>query len=666
MKSQKRIAILTLCATLTLLLLLSGCNIGGYQISISTTGTSPEVTDPEVTTPEETSPADLYKLEMQTVFEMAKNAGYTGTLEELIAMFRGEPGPAGKDGVTPHIGANGNWWVGDTDLGVPAQGIQGPQGEPGRGIAKMKIIDGELFVFYTDGTYENLGPVVGENTDTPNPPEITTPEQTTPEVPPVITPPIDDPDYNLPEKIDMQGYTYKAYVRDFVGGSLDSQIANGNNLYSCIDFWVDEANSENDAISFAVYQRNQKIENDYNCKIRQVSSNGSQIEHLLASYINGDGYDLTIITAKPAAQAATQNLLRNLKDTTYLDLSNSSYDPNSIKELSVADKLYFLSGDMNISTMDVLALSLVNMEFYSDLVETIVEVFDYDVTYANIYDVVMSKKWTMETMLKIAELANVDMDDSDGSSLSAIDNGDIIGYHQYFCSTLWYFYGSGGRITAPNEDGLPEFVIQNTTNQNLYNYIYDNFNRIVSVPWIPHASSNIVNQNFLTGNVLFTDSTLFNIRTEIYPMSEFEYGILPIPVYEEGMDYQSVVYFNNWAHLWAIPSLTNNTEYAERMMQVMATYSSLPDSTMYAYYERTVYLQAAANNGSRAVMDTIKNSMVYDMALLYPSWGNIEYQLQNIANSNVCEYASIVESIPRIKETMLETIDMLMNPGISE
>lgn len=38
---------------------------------------------------------------------------------------------AGKDGLTPYIGLNGNWWIGDTDTGVQAQGEAGPQGEQG-------------------------------------------------------------------------------------------------------------------------------------------------------------------------------------------------------------------------------------------------------------------------------------------------------------------------------------------------------------------------------------------------------------------------------------------------------------------------------------------------------------------------------------------------------
>ena len=153
--------------------------------------------------------------------------------------------------------------------------------------------------------------------------------------------------------------------------------------------------------------------------------------------------------------------------------------------------------------------------------------------------------------------------------------------------------------------------------------------------------------------------SLFNIRTEIYPRSEFEYGILPLPVLEEGMEYQSVVYFNNWAHLWAIPVLTNDNEYAHRMMEIMATYSSQSGSTMEAYYDRTIYLQAANNNGSRQVMDTIKNSMVYDIALLYPEWGNIETKLIQISNVNYPEYATILDSLEYAEEIMQYTIQML-------
>ena len=43
----------------------------------------------------------------------------------------GKPGAAGSDGITPHIGDNGNWYLGVTDTGKPSRGATGSKGDPG-------------------------------------------------------------------------------------------------------------------------------------------------------------------------------------------------------------------------------------------------------------------------------------------------------------------------------------------------------------------------------------------------------------------------------------------------------------------------------------------------------------------------------------------------------
>ena len=63
------------------------------------------------------------------IYVLAVEDGYTGTYEDWLESIKGEDG---KDGETPHIGTNGNWWIGDVDTGVPATGPEGPQGEPGK------------------------------------------------------------------------------------------------------------------------------------------------------------------------------------------------------------------------------------------------------------------------------------------------------------------------------------------------------------------------------------------------------------------------------------------------------------------------------------------------------------------------------------------------------
>lgn len=43
----------------------------------------------------------------------------------------GEDGEDGKDGLTPYVGPNGNWWIGNKDIGVRAEGVDGQDGKDG-------------------------------------------------------------------------------------------------------------------------------------------------------------------------------------------------------------------------------------------------------------------------------------------------------------------------------------------------------------------------------------------------------------------------------------------------------------------------------------------------------------------------------------------------------
>ena len=92
----------------------------------------------------------------------------------------GEDGKDGVDGLTPYIGSNGNWWIGDTDTGVKAAGSDGKDGVNGEdgkdgvngedgkdGVdgktPTFKIENGQLWVSYDDGEFwKSLGGVTSE------------------------------------------------------------------------------------------------------------------------------------------------------------------------------------------------------------------------------------------------------------------------------------------------------------------------------------------------------------------------------------------------------------------------------------------------------------------------------------------------------------------------
>lgn len=48
-----------------------------------------------------------------------------------LVVIEGTKGDPGANGITPHIGDNGNWYLGATDTGKPSRGEAGPQGVPG-------------------------------------------------------------------------------------------------------------------------------------------------------------------------------------------------------------------------------------------------------------------------------------------------------------------------------------------------------------------------------------------------------------------------------------------------------------------------------------------------------------------------------------------------------
>lgn len=127
-----------------------------------------------------------FMLDFTTVYAFAEEAGYTGTMEDLIELFKGENayqlavaagyagteqdwlsslvGAAGKDGVTPSIGENKHWYIGDVDTGVLAEGQKGEKGDAGEaGVEGKSAYELAVENGYFGTLAEWLASLVGQN-----------------------------------------------------------------------------------------------------------------------------------------------------------------------------------------------------------------------------------------------------------------------------------------------------------------------------------------------------------------------------------------------------------------------------------------------------------------------------------------------------------------------
>jgi len=115
---------------------------------------------------------DITALNGLSAYEVAVKNGFEGTEEEWLASLKGEPGEKGaqgdkgdrgaqgdpgangEPGITPHIGENGNWYIGDTDTGIAADGSTKPT------IASIAVTES------ADGSVTMVNTLEGGGTET--------------------------------------------------------------------------------------------------------------------------------------------------------------------------------------------------------------------------------------------------------------------------------------------------------------------------------------------------------------------------------------------------------------------------------------------------------------------------------------------------------------------
>lgn len=95
----------------------------------------------------------------KSAYEIAVDNGFIGTETKWLESLKGSDGDKGDNGTTPHIDkTTKNWFIGDTDTGILAQGVNGKDGKDGNSVTLITKDSNENIIFtFSNGQTQTIG-----------------------------------------------------------------------------------------------------------------------------------------------------------------------------------------------------------------------------------------------------------------------------------------------------------------------------------------------------------------------------------------------------------------------------------------------------------------------------------------------------------------------------
>ena len=400
------------------------------------------------------------------------------------------------------------------------------------------------------------------------------------------------------------------------------------------------ATEENgDVINDAVYKRNMKIYDRFGVEMVDIpSTNGTwDLTAPLRKSVMAasDDYDMVASGFNDAVKnLSTEGMLMELHNVPYMDLSKPWYDQNANEQLSIEGKLFATAGDMILMDNEATLCVLFNKKLAEDY------------ALEGFYEMVKNGKWTIDKMTEFSKLTAKDLD-GDGT-MGAKDQWGNIGEP---LNTYALMVACDAIAVKKNKDDVPVFDVQNE-------HFYDAFTKAVNLNRDDKVTmfcdnfkaadvwADIIDPAFTEGRVLFNTAGL--VRVTVFRAMETNFGILPLPKYDESQkEYNSMVSIG-CANSIAIPTTAN----AERSGAVIEALSAESYYTLTpAYYDIVLKTKNARDDASSEMLDIIFNNRIFDIAYMF-DWGGIIGSINGLKTDG--NISSTIDSKLKAAEKELE------------
>ena len=410
------------------------------------------------------------------------------------------------------------------------------------------------------------------------------------------------------------------------------------------ELWVDDQNGA--MINDAIYKRNAKVMEQLNVSIESIKLAGdaySVSTELRNAASNGEAYfDIAANSTYSTIMYTCENVFLDLTKCEYLDLDAIYWSQGYNESASIGDAQYLATG--------ALALSLYRLMFITFYNKNLLEAAQYE----NLYDVVDDGRWTLDYQIQLSK----DLyKDSDGSG--TVSEGDVVGFAG---STLSYLdpYWSSCDIQIITKDADNYFVyslnsekLSNTVDKLITLFHQSNawFDRSSGDDGKQTAMSNL----FTSGNVGTATLRLGSVETEQFINMQDEYGIIPMPKYDETQEKYYTFLHDQFTSI-GITSVLSNDEEKVQMLGAVLEAMALENykSVAPAYYEVALKGRYLDDPDSWRMLDMIYENVKVDAGVLYTkNLGSIHHIYRDMVDVGNNAISSKLKAVSRQVEKQL-------------
>ncbi|MBO4453415.1 MAG: extracellular solute-binding protein, partial [Clostridia bacterium] len=412
-------------------------------------------------------------------------------------------------------------------------------------------------------------------------------------------------------------------------------------------------------------KRNSLVEEKFGVKIveQRTESSQSMVELIRnESLSNTHSFDVATPYIPTAATLAAEGALMDYELLEYIDLDLPCWDQNAKDSLSICNRTYFATGDLNLLAMACTHAIVFNKDLVTEF------------GLESPYDLVKSGDWTIDKLSEMAKKITADVDGTTGMSYN--DRYGFLVNENYVTSM---FIGAGQNLVRKDDvDDIPYLSIYNdsTTAANVFSRIFELVNDPTVTGQIDNTSGgyytsataagkscwNAATESVANKLALFRSMALIDINDlgENYTCS---YGILPTPKFDKSQDdYYSFV-STLYATCFVVTSTYEDPERASVIIQALTEASTETAKT--AYYERILRDRKIQDYESDDMLDIILNGRVYDLGVIYGWGGTNDYDpdsigifMNKIAFSGTQTFASRLEALQgKVEAAMYKVID---------